>query len=978
MRLSDKDIESRLAYLHGMDTDEGFFHYGTKRHSGRYPWGSGENPYQHDLNFRAHVQKLRDEGFTDVQIAKAMDLGTTTELRKQISLAKNRTWEYETREMTRLREKGMSLQAIGDRFGVAESTVRSHLDAARASRMGSARRNAELFKEEVEKQGYIDVTKGVERHLGISATKMRTAVKILQEQGYTLNEVRLEQQGTGHSTIVKVLAKPGTTKADCYNALKNAQIGVPFNLYSEDGGDTLRRIEPPRSLDSKRVFVRYAEDGGTEKDGLIELRRGVPELSLKDARYAQVRIAVDGTHYMKGMAVYSDKIPPGYDVVYNSNKHRGTPLKGDSNHTVFKPMKNDPDNPFGATILDDGPLGKLKKAQRHYIDADGKEQLSCLNIVNEEGNWGSWSRTLASQFLGKQPPGLAKRQLDLSYSIARSEFNEIMGLTNPTVKKMLLEEFARKCDSDAVDLAAAALPRQATRVLLPFPEIKDGEIYAPHLNNGETVALVRYPHAGTFEIPVLRVNNNVKSVRDIIGQAEDAVGVNHKAAQILSGADFDGDNVICIPIDNLNIRTMKQLEGLRDFDTKVYTLPDDAPWMTHRQHGNEMGSVSNLITDMTIKGAPPEELVRAVKHSMVVVDAEKHHLDYKASEEENGIFELKERYQGGGRRGASTLLSRSTAEVRVNDRKEKAFRNMTPGEKERYLKGEKIWDYSGKSYSKPKFLKRDMTPEERARWDNPHDEITDPNLRKLVIKKEHEDMTRAAAKEGRVSYSKKPSTLTSTKMYEADDAFDLVSGTRETTTRIERVYAEYANSMKALANEARAAARAEKDLPYSAANNKVYKAQVESLGRKLAIAEKNAPLERLAQQAAGLAVRLKKEANPYMDAEHLSKMQGQELEAARRRFGAKKLQIGVAKNPITDLEWQAINAGAISPTMLRAILRNADSKRIKELAMPRTVTGMSAGKLAKARSMLSRGYTQAEVASMLDVSVTTLMRAVNG
>ena len=26
-------------------------HYGTPRHSGRYPWGSGENPYQRNGDF---------------------------------------------------------------------------------------------------------------------------------------------------------------------------------------------------------------------------------------------------------------------------------------------------------------------------------------------------------------------------------------------------------------------------------------------------------------------------------------------------------------------------------------------------------------------------------------------------------------------------------------------------------------------------------------------------------------------------------------------------------------------------------------------------------------------------------------------------------------------------------------------------------------------------------------------------------------
>ena len=48
-----------------------------------------------------------------------------------------------------------------------------------------------------------------------------------------------------------------------------------------------------------------------------------------------------------------------------------------------------------------------------------------------------------------------------------------------------------------------------------------------------------------------------------------------------------------------------------------------------------MGDVSNLITDMTIKGANNDELARAVRHSMVVIDSEKHNLDVKASARDN-------------------------------------------------------------------------------------------------------------------------------------------------------------------------------------------------------------------------------------------------------------------------------------------------------------------------------------------------------
>ena len=89
-------------------------------------------------------------------------------------------------------------------------------------------------------------------------------------------------------------------------------------------------------------MVRYADDVGSdgvkgiEKDGVIELRRGVEDLDLNGNRYAQVRILVDGTHYLKGMAVYSDDMPDGVDVVFNTNKKKGTPALGPKDNTVLK------------------------------------------------------------------------------------------------------------------------------------------------------------------------------------------------------------------------------------------------------------------------------------------------------------------------------------------------------------------------------------------------------------------------------------------------------------------------------------------------------------------------------------------------------------------------------------------------------------------------------------------------------------------
>ena len=84
--------------------------------------------------------------------------------------------------------------------------------------------------------------------------------------------------------------------------------------------------EWPKLGNLDRVYIRYAEDGGTEKEGVIEIRKGVKDLDLGDTGYAQVQIPVNDDHYMKGMAVYSDDIPNGFDIVYNTRYDRRTPL----------------------------------------------------------------------------------------------------------------------------------------------------------------------------------------------------------------------------------------------------------------------------------------------------------------------------------------------------------------------------------------------------------------------------------------------------------------------------------------------------------------------------------------------------------------------------------------------------------------------------------------------------------------------------
>lgn len=904
--------------------DEELKHYGTPRHSGRYPWGSGDNSYQRNSSFLGNVDKLRKQGLKETEIAKGMGMNTS-DLRKRIALAGTEKRAYETAEAHRLLDKGYSKSAIARRMGKNESSVRLLLNPALSERNDATALNAKILKSIVDEKGFVDVGAGEEQHMAISGTKLNNALAILQREGYPIHQIPVEQLGTGKDTNLKVLCKPGTTWGE---AAKNKyNIKMVTDVYSEDG-EHLRPIEPPKSISSKRVMVRYAEDGGKDRDGLIELRRGVDDISLGKAKYAQVRIAVDDTHFIKGMGVHSDNVPDGYDIVFNTNKSKDVPMMGNKDSSVFKPMKNDPDNPFGATIR---PDSKLVRAQRHYKDADGNEQQSVLNIVSEEGNWNTWTKSLASQMLSKQNPSLAKRQLDLSHEIAKEEFDEIMSLTNPTVRASLLDKFAGQCDSDATHLQAAALPRQSSKIILPFPNMREDEIYAPNYKDGEHVALIRYPHGGTFEIPTLTVNNKSKDARSTIENAIDAVGIHPKVAERLSGADFDGDTVVVIPIDNVKIKTSSPLKGLENFDPHTqYKRYEGMHRMTPHEKGVEMGKISNLITDMTIKGAVPEEICRAVRHSMVVIDAEKHNLNYKQSAIDNNIAELKLKYQGREDAGAATLLSRSTSETRVDQRKEKAVSKMTAQELADYKEGKVIYETTGKTYSKGRKLKNDE-----------------------------------------VRYKEVKSQQKSPRMMETDDAFSLVSGTPSNTTRIESIYANYANGMKALANAARKEARIERDVPYSPSARETYAKQYASLNGQLNLALKNAPLERQAQLIANKAVATKKYNNPDMDQDHLKRLKGQELDAARAKVGAKKTSIH-----IKDDEWEAINAGAVHKTFLKKILANADTTRVRELATPRSDHGLPPGRVALAKSKLANGYSQAEVAEDLGVSVSTLIKAI--
>ena len=961
---------------------EELYHYGVKRRSGRYPYGSGEDPYQHSGDFASRVQELKKQGLTESQIAKELGIvnekgqPSSTKLRAQLAIAKEERRRLDIEKVKALKEDGLSGNEIAKITGIPESTQRSLMNATSEARMNAARNTAEGLKKLVAEKGMIDVGTGVAAELRVSNEKLNQALEILKIEGYEVHGGRVPQvTNAGQLTTLKVLCPPGTPHKDIYNY---GDIHSVADYISRDGGDTFeKKFHYPSSLDSKRLQIRYADDvgpdgaKGIEKDGVIELRRGVQDLSLGESRYSQVRILVDGTHYLKGMAVYSDNMPDGVDVIFNTNKTKDVPM-----NKVLKEIKKDPDNPFGSAIKD-VELG----GQYWYTDKNGKKQLGLINKRSDEGDWSDWKDKLPSQFLSKQNLSLAKKQLKMASDDKMAEYEEICSLTNPTVKKRLLDTFANDCDSAAVHLYAAALPRQKYHVIIPINSLKDNEIYAPNYDDGEQLALIRYPHGGTFEIPIVTVNNKNKVAKNLLGaDIPDAVGINSRVAERLSGADFDGDTVMVIPTnDKVKITSTKQLADLEGFDPKVDYKTTEKDGKYYNKYGqevqimrntqNEMGRISNLITDMTLQNAKSSELAKAVKHSMVVIDAEKHKLDYKSSYIENDIATLKERYQSGG---ASTLISRAKSQASVDKRQ---------GSPKVNIKGSKDYDPS-----KPEGALLYKTADDLYYVDREKDKSTglvtvrttagkkvtyDPKNKDDYdkynpVKKVDPDTGEVSYtnKAGDISYRVKTRSQRSTKMAETDDAYTLVS---EADTPMERAYADYANKMKALANQARKEMVTSGKIAYSSTAAKTYSAEVEELNKKLLKAEKNAPRERQAQTIANSVVKAKKDANPDMTKDEEKKIRQQELSKARLSVGAKRETI-----QITDKEWEAIQAGAISENKLSKILNNTDIDVIREKATPRSTKAMSSAKISRMKSMASRGYTMSEIAKAMGVSTSTV------
>lgn len=997
------------------------------RGSGRYPKGSGKNPYQHETtgDFYTYVQQLEKKGLTEVEIAEGLGI-STTRLRALYTIDKNDIRREKIAYAKKAQEEGKSNIQIGKELGekfnpdkspIGESTVRSLLNSEAEARMNTSMKTAEELKKILEEKNTLDVGVGVEREIGITRTKLDIALEILQTEGYHVYNARVPQAtNKGQFTTIKVLAKPDVEYKDIYNY---SEIGHLNEYTSPDNGDHIFKFQYPASMDSKRLMVRFEEDGGTAKDGLVEIRRGVKDLSLGESNYAQVRILVDDKYYIKGMAVYGndEDFPDGVDVIFNSNKPKEKGKLG-ALKSVEENLKKDPDNPFGASIKEgtDYPGAFRHGGQSYYLGDDGEYHLSLINKRADEGDWDEWSKELPSQMLGKQPSKTIERQLNLAKMSKEEEFNQIMEVTNPTIKREMLLEYADKCDRAAIDLKAAPFPGQKYQVILPLKSIKNDECYAPNYEDGSELALIRYPHGGTFEIPIVKVNNRNKEGKEsITSGALDAIGINAETAQILSGADFDGDTVMVIPLqpDKFKIQSKDPLRGLKGFDPTVEYGPDKT-WkdengiehasrngieysiMDERYKQIQMGVISNLITDMTLAGASEDELAAAVRHSMVVIDASKHKLDYKRSELENGVKALHRKYQGhleeDGRykEGAATILSRAKSPQDVLERKRGAFIANDTGniltlideEKKLYLD-----EKTGVVYGQKEKHTIDIDPKTgkklyrntNAIYKNVEYKDSSGKKQKARIYEKDGEMFYKDKETGefkKVSTEKvitKPVVMESTKMAEAEDARKLISGNPGSQLQ-ETLYADYANKMKSLANEARKESLTIKDTTYSPSAAKTYKEEVDDLKYQLNESLKNTPRERQAQMIAASELKIKTQEDPHMSEEEKTKLATRLLNKARANVGAERKEI-----TISDKQWEAIQAGAINPTTLKQIFRFANKTRVRQLATPyKNTNSLSRNQISRMKTMSSRGYTNEEIANLLGVSVSTIVKYLSG
>jgi DNA-binding CsgD family transcriptional regulator len=320
---------------------------------------------------------------------------------------------------------------------------------------------------------------------------------------------------------------------------------------------------------------------------------------------------------------------------------------------------------------------------------------------------------------------------------------------------------------------------------------------------------------------------------------------------------------------------------------------------------------------------------------MVVIDAEKHKLDYKQSEIDNNIASLHKEYQGRSTGGAATIISRAKSQAHVPKRQGAAKINI-----------------KGKPWYDP------TKPEGSYIYQ--------------TAKDANYDVTKVNKRTGEVTTVTKTRMIKSTKMAEATDAYDLISPSRHP---MEIIYADYANSMKDLANRARVEMTGTGKIAYSPSAKNIYSAEVKSLNEKLRNAELNRTREREAQRMANVEVQTKV-ASGQIDKKDTKKAGQQALTRYRTEVGATTRK---DRNIIIeDKEWEAIQAGAIHENTLKRILNNTDIDVLRERATPRSTTTLSNAQINRIKKLSASDYTLAEIAQKMGKSPSTISKYLKG
>ena len=205
--------------------------------SGRFPLGSGDNPFQHLEGLYGEYRKLHEKGLTDGEIGKSLGM-SSGDLRGRLEYYQALKGSKNITDAVELKDKGLSNLEIAEKMGVSPSTVANYLKASQGVREAKIISTRNALKDKVDKVGWVEIGKGTENWMGVKRTMLDAAATTLYDEGYELySDLRVRQGGSGNYTNLKVLAKPGMTRGDVLADKGNIEATMA-DVKSRDGGFT--------------------------------------------------------------------------------------------------------------------------------------------------------------------------------------------------------------------------------------------------------------------------------------------------------------------------------------------------------------------------------------------------------------------------------------------------------------------------------------------------------------------------------------------------------------------------------------------------------------------------------------------------------------------------------------------------------------------------------------------------------------------